>query len=51
MRCAAQEVEIVWPRSNTRQTFRDVPLDTRIIIGEDAGEWTEERTGGLSSSR
>ena len=31
-----EQLEIVWPRSGTHQTFTDVPLDTSIIVREGA---------------
>jgi hypothetical protein len=35
-----ETLEVFWPASGTRQTFRDVPVDTSIEIREDASTFT-----------
>ncbi|MCB1221749.1 MAG: CRTAC1 family protein [Planctomycetales bacterium] len=36
---AITELELYWPVSGTRQLFRDVPLDTLVLVSEDADQW------------
>ena len=35
-----ESLEVFWPASGTRQTFRDVPLDASIEVREDAAAFT-----------
>ena len=33
---AVESIEVTWPASKTRQTFRNAPIDTLLEIREDA---------------
>ncbi len=38
---AISELELYWPASGMRQTFKDIPFNTMLEIREDADSWRE----------